>query len=103
MYRKQTPTETTLEINQSTEGETIETKIERVVHNGEPIEEGAPLVYTERKEGVMAQYNPRSDRFEIAVDAMDQVSKSRIAKRESKIIEMPKTDDGVEPIQGTNE
>lgn len=103
MYKKQKPTETTLAINESTEGEPIEEKIERVVHNGEPIDEGAALVYTERKEGVMAQFNPRSDRFELAVDAMDQVSKSRIAKRESKIIEMPKQDDGVEPIQGTTE
>lgn len=103
MYKIQQPIETTLEINQSTDGEPIEQKIERVVHNGEPMDEGAALVYTERKEGVVAQFNPRSDRFEIAVDAMDQVSKTRIAKRESKIIEMPKQDDGVEPIHGTTE
>ena len=31
------------------EGETIETKVERVVSNNEPITDGAPLLYTERK------------------------------------------------------
>ena len=31
------------------EGETIETKVNRIVNNGEPIKDGAPIIYTERK------------------------------------------------------
>lgn len=63
------------------EGETIEQKIERVVNNKEPIEDGAPLIWTERKEGVKPEYNIRTDRWDIAIDGMDNVSKANIAKR----------------------
>ena len=38
--------------------------------------------YTERKEGVIPAYDVRTDRFEIAVEAMGKVVKSNIAKRE---------------------
>ena len=31
------------------DGETIEEKVERVVNNGEPIEDGAPNVYTDSR------------------------------------------------------
>ena len=48
----------------------------------EPITDGAPLIYTERKEGVIPAYDVRTDRFEIAVEAMGKVVKSNIAKRE---------------------
>ena len=61
-------------INQSYEGESIETKVERIVTNNEPISDGAPLIYTERKEGVLPQYDIRTDRWDIAVEAMGRVS-----------------------------
>lgn len=66
------------------EGETIEQKVERVVNNGEPIEDGAPNVYTERKHGVKAEHDIRTDRWEVATDAMDAVQKSTKAQREKK-------------------
>ena len=88
--------------NSSYEGETIEAKIRRITNNKEPIKDGAPLIYTERKNGVMAEYNIRTDRFEIAVEGMDKVTGSHRAKREAK----PETPvvpiSGAEPIQGTN-
>ena len=34
------------------EGEYIEEKVRRITENGEPIEDGAPIIYTERKDGV---------------------------------------------------
>lgn len=76
---------TKLIVNNSYEGETIETKIRRIVNNKEPIHDGAPLVYTERNEGVKPEYNIRTDRWEIAVDAMDAVTRTEIAKREQLI------------------
>ena len=66
------------------EGETIEQKVDRVVNNGEPIEDGAPRIFTERRDGVGAQYDIRTDRWEVAVDAMDAVAGSLRAKREMK-------------------
>ena len=84
MYRKQPINKTTIEINESLEGETIEQKVERIVNNKEPIKDGADAIYTERKDGVQPGYNIRTDRFEIAVDAMDAVTKAGIAKRAGK-------------------
>lgn len=84
MYNKKQFTNTTIRVNESLEGETIEQKIERVTINKEPIKDGAPLIYTDRKEGVQAGYNIKTDRFEIAIDAMDAVSKANQAKSENK-------------------
>ena len=66
------------------EGEPIEHKIERVVSNKEPITDGAPSIFTERKEGVVSAYNIRTDRWEVATEAMDKVSGSIQAKRDAK-------------------
>jgi len=62
------------------EGETIENKVRRIVENKEPISDGAPIVYTEKKDGVLPQFNIRTDKWDIALDAMDKVQASRIAK-----------------------
>lgn len=67
------------------EGETIEQKLVRVMNNEEAIKDGAPIIFTERKKGVLPECNVRTDRFEIACDAMDKVAGARIAKRESPV------------------
>lgn len=69
-------------INNSEEGEAIENKIERIVTQNEPINDGAPLIYTERSEGLKPEYDIRTDRFEIAVEAMDKVAAAKIARRQ---------------------
>lgn len=66
------------------EGESIEEKVERVMTNNEPIKDGAPEIFTERKDGVLSAYNIRTDRWEIATEAMDMVQKSIQAKRDEK-------------------
>jgi len=77
------------------EGEMIEQKIVRIMEVKEPIKDGAPLIYTERKDGVVSAYNIRTDRWEIACEAMDVVHKSRAAQakekaelKETKVIDM---------------
>ena len=92
MYRKKTPTISSAKRNTSVIGETIEQKMERIVNNKEPIKDGAPIIYTERKHGVAPQYNIRTDRFEIALDAADSISKSFMARRENR----GKTETGAE-------
>lgn len=84
MYKKSTARQTGLKVNQSAEGETLEQKIERIVNNKEPVKDGAPLIYTERSEGVNAAHNIKTDRWEIAVEAMDKVAQSKAAKREER-------------------
>ena len=78
---------TLFKINDSYEGVTIEQKIEKIMNAKEPIDETAPIIYTERKKGVQAEYNIRTDRFEVALEAMDKVSASYQAKREQRIKE----------------
>jgi len=82
------------------EGEMIEQKIKRIMEVKEPIKDGAPLIYTERKEGVVSAYNIRTDRWEIACEAMDVVHKTRAAQsqeraemKEVKVVDL-KTEEG---------
>lgn len=84
MYKFKKAKKTSLVVNKSYIGETIEQKIDRIMNNKEPLSDGAPRVYTERKDGVQPQYDIRTDRFELAVDAMDIVNKDRLAKREER-------------------
>lgn len=108
MYRKTERPKTKLRVNKGYKGETLEQKVARIVNNKEPIKDGAPIIYTERKDGVQPSYNIRTDRFEVAVDAMDKITKSHRAKREEraagkvvKMDEQKKEDGGTESIQGT--
>lgn len=82
IFRK--PNKSVLTSVKTYEGETIEQKIERIIQNKEPIKDGAPEIFTERKDGVIAAYNIRADRWEIAADAMDAVQRSIQAKREER-------------------
>ena len=66
-------------------GETIEEKVNKILTQNEPITDGAELNYTERKDGVKAEFDIRTDRFEHAIDAMERVVKSHIAKREERL------------------
>ena len=63
-----------------TEGEAIETKVARITQNKEPITDGAPIIYTNREDGVLAAYNIRTDRWEIAQQAMEAVNQANLAK-----------------------
>lgn len=84
MYKKIKSTKTSLNVNEAYEGEPIEEKIKRILNNKEPISDGAPLIYTERKDGVLPAHDIRTDRFEVAIDAMDKVQKTHQAKREER-------------------
>lgn len=83
MYKTQikvTPVET---------GESIEEMVRRITANNEPIEASAPMIYTEKADGVRPEYDIRTDRFELALEAIDKVQKSEIAKSK-ETAEQPK-------------
>lgn len=90
MYNRIKSSKTKIKQNTSYQGERIEQKIQRIMNNKEPISDGAPRVYTERKDGVQPAYDIRTDRWEVAVDAMDRVTKDKIAKREARMGEQAK-------------
>jgi len=84
MYKVKQPTPTTLRVRNTVQGETIEQKTGRIVRLNEPITDGAPLIYTDRKDGVGEAYDIRTDRWEIAVMEVDAAAKGYVAKREQR-------------------
>lgn len=80
MYSKNKLSKTTLRVRNFQVGETIEAKVRRIKHNREPIEEGAPLIFTDPENGTPPLLNPRTDRFDLALDSIDKVEKDNIAK-----------------------
>lgn len=84
MYTTPTLITSRIKVNTAKQGETLETKIERIVNNKEPIKDGAPIIYMERKEGIRKSTNIRTDRFEVAIEAADKIAKSYKARREEK-------------------
>lgn len=64
------------------EGENIEVKVRRITENGEPIKDGAPMVFTEKKDGVRPEFNIRTDKWELVLDKMEagNQQKQKIAR-----------------------
>lgn len=62
------------------EGETIETRVARMTQNKEPITDSSPTLYTEKKDGVIPAYNIRTDKWDIAQNAMDIANRAKIAQ-----------------------
>ncbi|UPW41220.1 hypothetical protein [Sigmofec virus UA08Rod_4888] len=90
---------------QTYKGKSIEEVIEDSLENGVAIEKAAPIIYTEKKMGVIADYNVRTDRWEVAQAAREKVAASRLAKRTEAInntsSEKSEEVGGPEPIQAT--
>jgi hypothetical protein len=86
MYKYKKPIRSSITSVDVTEGETIEMKCRRMVENKEPIKDGAPEIFTEAKEGVLSAYNIRTDRWEVAAEAMDAISRSKEAKAKDKAL-----------------
>ena len=55
MYQYKNINQGIIKYNKSYVGERLEEKIQRITSNKEPIKDGAPLIYTERKNGVMPE------------------------------------------------
>lgn len=79
-----------------TQGESIEEKVRRIVDNNEPIEDTAPMIYTERKDGIKQEYNIRADKWDIALDAMQQVNDSKRKMIANKIAKSDGVNNNIE-------
>jgi hypothetical protein len=84
MYKIPLKNKKGINLNQSIEGESIELQVSRAMRNKQKLEGQTPLMYTERRQGVMPSTNVRTDRFEIAIDATEKIAKSYKARREEK-------------------
>lgn len=75
--------------NLTYEAEPREVKLRKII-NGEAnnMEDGVfPTIYTEKKNGVQPEFDIRTDRFEIAIDAIDKINQSaanQIAKNKGE-------------------
>lgn len=87
--------------NLGIQGESLENKLERIIANKEPIKGEAPIIYTERKDGIQPSYNIRTDRFDVALDGMTAIHKSQMAKREERAKLRVVKDSEAESTQGT--
>lgn len=67
------------------EGESIETKVARITQTKEPITDSAPIIFTEKKDGVLPAYNIRTDRFDVALDGYDKIDMAAMAKKKSAV------------------
>lgn len=64
--------------------EPLEQKMTRILNNKEPIKNELPIIHTGRNEGVKPEYDIRTDKWEIAAEAMDKITQSKLTKREQK-------------------
>lgn len=100
MYKVKNKLTKTLLHREATEtGESIEEKVARALHGHEPIEDTAPLIFTARKDGVLPQYDIRTDRQELALDATDKYTASARAQTDDipDFEPIEKTEKKVEP------
>lgn len=71
------------------QAEPREVKLRKII-SGESstMEDGVfPIIYTEKKDGVLPEYDIRTDRFEVAIDAIDKINKftaSQLAKNKGE-------------------
>ena len=64
--------------NLTYQAEPREVKLRKII-SGESsnMEDGVfPTIYTEKKDGVLPEYDIRTDRFEVAIDAIDKINQS---------------------------
>ena len=64
------------------DGVSIEEQMRIALKSGEPIQAAANLQYSERKDGVLPEFDIRTDRFEYARMATDKVHASSYAARQ---------------------
>lgn len=94
---------TSIVSNNSVEGVSLEVQIERALNNKEPLDdETVPLIYTERKAGLMPAYDIRKDKWEIAQDAMEKVTQLHISHRTKKDALEAGKEGETQSTEGTN-
>lgn len=82
-------------IKMTEEGETLIKKIQRILDENEPLTDGAPMIYTPKQAGVREDCNIRTDKWEIAMNAMDKVNNYKLSEYLKKgEAEAPKATEG---------
>ena len=61
-------------------GETLIKKCQRILDEGEPLTDGAPMIFTPKQAGVKPECNVRTDKWDIAMKAMDRVNSYKLTE-----------------------
>lgn len=75
----------TLRVDATYEAEGLEVKLRRMTETNEPLAGDIPIIYTKKTDGVLPAYDIRTDRFEIAREAMSKVQESEMAKEAQRM------------------
>ena len=67
-------------IKMTDSGETLIKKCQRILDEGEPLTDGAPMIYTPKQAGVKPECNVRADKWYIAMSAMDRVNSYKLTE-----------------------
>lgn len=62
------------------EGETLIKKIQRIMDENEPLKDGAPMIYTPKQAGVRPDCDIRTDKWDIAMKAMNRVNEYKLSE-----------------------
>ena len=65
-------------IEMTENGETLIKKIQRILDENEPLTDGAPMIYTPKQAGVRDDCNVRTDKWALAMEAMDRVNNYKL-------------------------
>lgn len=85
MYKPSRATQTNIQTPKLKRGEPIEAKIRRIKNNDEPIKDGVQESYTEREEGVKPSSDPRTDKWDAAIDATNKAAKNTLTQRDKRM------------------
>lgn len=66
------------------ECESLTEKLRRMTENKEPIKAEVERIYTEKKDGVLPAYDIRTDRFEVAREAIEKMTNAAEASKALK-------------------
>lgn len=84
------------------EGENILAKIRRILDENEPLTDGAPLIYTPKSDGVKPEYDIRTDKWQIAINAMDRVNAYKLTEY-TRNGRNPEMKEGAEETEATTD
>jgi len=84
MYKINKRSKTSIEQNTSYIGENIELRVKRLMHDKAPIDEGAPIIFTAKEDGVLPQFDIRTDRMELLTATIGTMKNKIDAKRAEK-------------------
>lgn len=65
-------------IEMKEKGETLIKKIQRILDENEPLTDGAPMIYTPKQAGVREDCNIRTDKWVLAMNAMDKINNHKL-------------------------